>query len=418
MQTNDVSLSVLLKTNALLKYITQLDYVKKMILDVNEQTAMISRVTARGEEINVAALDISNYINTAYNTTLRSINDIQATISEIQVCFELFNSSLEQTHLVKQAINEVEVESLRIEELIKIISGVAVQTHLLALNASVEAARAGQYGKGFSVVADEIKSLAENTRKQSDHIKDTVTALNQRVKKATANLEQATESFNKTSLVMDASTQALKNMNSEMVTITENFSNISYSVKEQSEATNSIAMELSVINEKASILKEETVRTGKAFNDISKYMDEVRLFSYQNIANLDDDARIRIVITDHLIWRWRIYNMLLGYEELSEDSVGTHHTCRLGKWLDSLETKDSDVQRVVNQINTPHSKLHSFAKEAINVYNSGDIAKAETYLLKLEETSGEVIELLKTLWRAMKESTQRLELQEAAQNVL
>ncbi len=371
MQETDVNLSILLKTNALLKYITQLDYVKKMILDVNEQTAMISRVTARGEEISVAALDISNYINTTYNTTLKSINDIQTTISEIQICFELFSTSLEQTHL-------------------------------LALNASVEAARAGQYGRGFSVVAEEIKSLAENTRKQSDHIKDTVTALNQRVKKASSNLEQATDSFSKTSVVMDGSTQALQNMSSEMVTITENFSNISTSVKEQSAATNSIAMELGVINEKACILKEETIKTGKAFNDISKYMDEVRLFSYQHIANLDDDARIRIVITDHLIWRWRIYNMLLGYEALTEESVGTHHTCRLGKWLDSVETTDSEVQRVIRQINNPHSKLHSYAKEAIGIYNSGDVIKAEAYLSKLEETSGEVIELLKALWRAMK----------------
>lgn len=110
--------------------------------------------------------------------------------------------------------------------------------------------------------------------------------------------------------------------------------------------------------------------------------------------------------------------MLLGYEALSEESVGTHHTCRLGKWLDSLESTDPNVMRIVTHINSPHSQIHSYAKEAIAIYNSGDKAKAESYLSKLENTSAEVVDLLKSLWRALKESASVTIEREAPQNVL
>lgn len=395
---DDYPLKVLLKTNTLLKQVTQLDYIKRMIMDVSDQSATISRIAVKGEEISVSTQNVSNYVDSAYKTTIKSIDDIQHTIREIQAAFDLFNESLEQTHLVKKAIQEVENESQQIDEMIKVISGISIQTHLLALNASVEAARAGQHGKGFSVVADEIKLLADNTRIQTQSIKDTVLNLHTRVGYATTNLDEAVNAFNHTKFAMDETTKSLNVMGEEMTQINDNFSRISSSIKEQTQTTFEMAKELSQINQMAEVLNEETVKTGKVFYDISKAVDDIRLFSYEHIKDMTADSQIRVVITDHLIWRWRIYNMLLGYEVLNESTVGTHHTCRLGKWIDALNATDPEVLHLITLITIPHEKIHKIAKEAIVFYNNGDKERAEDCLMHLEENSNKVIDLLKRLW--------------------
>lgn len=106
---------------------------------------------------------------------------------------ETATSSNEAMTRVVETMNEIHTASQRIEEILSVINTLAFQTNLLALNASVEAARAGEQGRGFSVVASEVRNLAQQSAESADKIRDLVTVSSEAVTGGLAEVRQAHE---------------------------------------------------------------------------------------------------------------------------------------------------------------------------------------------------------------------------------
>ncbi|MFD2446563.1 methyl-accepting chemotaxis protein [Bacillus sp. CGMCC 1.16607] len=85
--------------------------------------------------------------------------------------------------------------SSQMQEIIKIVTAIAIQTNLLSLNAAIEAARAGEYGKGFAVVSNEVRNLAEETKKSVTNVSDLILSMNLQVDKLTYSLEKITNAI-------------------------------------------------------------------------------------------------------------------------------------------------------------------------------------------------------------------------------
>lgn len=100
---------------------------------------------------------------------------------------------------------------------------------------------------------------------------------------------------------------------------------------------------------------------------------------------------IELSVTDHLIWKWRVYNMILGYIELTPDIVGDHNGCRLGKWLKTLDQDKKGVSEIL------HCQVHAKAKQAIIAYNNKHTSEAEQILSEIEVHSTKVVEYLDKL---------------------
>jgi methyl-accepting chemotaxis protein len=97
------------------------------------------------------------------------------------------------------------------------------------------------------------------------------------------------------------------------------------------------------------------------------------------------------------MWKWKVYNMILGNITLETETVGNHHVCRLGKWLQTLDRNQNGVLEILSKIEGPHSKIHEAAKEAIKAYNNKNSAEAERLLSVLEENSTLVVAHLNKL---------------------
>lgn len=385
------------KINSLLKFVTELDYIKDMLIGVNKQASMIENVASGSEEMTASIEDISHFVQDSSEKAGNSIKVANHSLKDIDLAFEEIVYSFEESKKVQDTMANVKKEAEKINQMVTIIKGVADQTNLLALNASIEAARAGEHGRGFAVVADEIKKLAENTKQQVEYIRATVDRLTLEIGSTSKALEDSNISFQKGKEHLTEAVGALDALQTDLNHINGTFVEISANIQEQTAASEEMSSAVTVINEETKSLHKETEKTGRAINSISTMINDIRMELIKKDYDLDINTQIEVCMTDHLVWRWRVYNMILGYETLSEQEVGTHHTCRLGKWCDNTHFEDPGMCDTIKQMEEPHEELHDYAKKAIRAYNNGNTELAEKILLDIDRSSGRVIENLKKM---------------------
>lgn len=376
---------------------TQLDYAKDMIVDINNQSEMVENVAASSEELSSSTDEISSFVQESYNATNESIEISHHSMNNINEFFSKIEETMSKTNEIKETMGSVNYQAKRIDEMVVIIKGVADRTNLLALNASIEAARAGEHGKGFSVVANEIKKLAESTKEQVEFIREVVTSLTTEISRTTTAVDEAMDSFSSSKEYMDNAVESIDGINEVLSSIGNSFMEISANIEEQTAATQEMSANLLDINEKTRVLKDNTIMTGESFYKISKLVDEARILAYNESECIDQNTQIEICISDHLMWKWRVYNMLLGFETIAEEAVGTHHTCRLGKWIDNKEFTNPNGEEIVAKLESPHARLHNLAKDAIRSYNNNDLRSAENSLVLMDAASKEVVQYLNKL---------------------
>lgn len=387
----------LVNVNKLLQFMTSLDYVKGMILDANKQADLVETVAASSEEMSASTEDISNYVQNSNVTAKQTIDETAASLRRIDAAFLTLSKNIEETKAVKTVMEEVTEETEKINGMVNVIKSVADQTNLLALNASIEAARAGEHGKGFAVVADEIRKLAESTRQQVGYIQEVVNGLNGKINKTSGEIEKVIKIFQDSKKEMDDATDGIRGINKSMTIIGDSFNEISANVQEQTAVSQEMSANLLNINEKANVLKTEANRTGEAFYEISEQIDKVRMHALTVVSGMNSKSMIEVTITDHLLWKWKVYNMILGYVKLKTETVGDSNGCRLGKWLLTLDRSNPRITTLIETIKKPHAQLHEDAKRAIQAYERHNLLEAEAILLEIEKNSKAVVKALEEM---------------------
>jgi len=387
----------MLDINGAVGQMTGMTSIREMLQRIQEQTPQIANMSAQAQEMGAAATETASSAANAASFVEQSLTTAASGVDKIKQAIDFVERSFAQFEQVSHQVQSVLDSMSEIEQIVSVIAGVADQTNLLALNAAIEAARAGEQGRGFAVVADEVRKLAEHTKTSVTDIGQKIEHLSQNSSRTASDIRSLSHMMLEGKSVMQVAGQEVEEILHHVVTISDDIQQIAAGSQEQSAVIEEFANIIGLVSESANRTEHVANQTGEGVYAISQQLGEIRTRQIQSVPVITNNQALELSKTDHLLWTWRIYNMLLGYEHVDPSTVGNHHDCRLGRWAEGPETTKLRTNATFLKLSAPHERVHELARQAAHAYNQGNMNEAEKLLDQMSQSSQDVVGLLNEL---------------------
>lgn len=245
--------------------------------NTERQNQEIDSVVTAMNEMSVAASEVATFAGDAAGNAQEASDGVRSTQGTLSTAVAGVSALANDMEQASEAIGHVASRSDDINRILEVIRGIAEQTNLLALNAAIEAARAGEQGRGFAVVADEVRTLASKTRESTDEISQMIDGLQQEVGQTVTvirgGVDRATTAVEGTR----EADQSLADVVQRIATIVEHVTQVATAAEQQSSVSEEINRNLTNIGDAASDLRALALRvrnSGQALDDQVETLDQ------------------------------------------------------------------------------------------------------------------------------------------------
>jgi methyl-accepting chemotaxis protein len=368
-------------TAGMMRDISEVDHRSQTIAAASEQ--LVTSVNEIARNSNAAAEDA----RTAQQAAVAGQESAERAVESMSTIARAMEEAMTKVEGLAQA-------SAQIGGIVNQIEAIAKQTNLLALNATIEAARAGDAGKGFAVVAHEVKGLANQTARATVDIRGRIEQLRSEMGAIVRSMEDGSRAVEQGQDVIEATGSTMRQVAEQIAEVTHKMGDIAAILTQQTSASAEVADGVAVI-------AQMSTRNAAAVTSVADCMDgssKLIQASLQEMMKLDlPDATIHVAKSDHMIWRKRLADMLVGRESLNPGELADHTTCRLGKWCSGLTDPSILNHPAYKEMAEPHRLVHQYGIEAAKRYRAGDLAGAMDFVAQAAEASKGVMASLETL---------------------
>jgi methyl-accepting chemotaxis protein len=372
----------------------------EMMRDMRELTERTQSIASASEEMSVSINEVARTSGLVVGDAQRVKQALDTGVAAVQQAIGTMDGIAEAFAAMTDKVQALDKASAQITEILKTIEQIASQTNLLALNATIEAARAGEAGKGFAVVASEVKTLSNQTSRATEDIRERVATLQKGMSDTLASMSEGSDRVSDGLRSIKTAGEHIRGVSTEVDKVDRNMTELSAAFQEQAAVTGTITKDVSASAQMAD-------RTLQGIGKLAGAMEEssavVQRELGEIVKNPDAAMVVKVAIADHVSFKKRVFDTLIGFGQTRSGDLPDHHGCRLGKWYDSVKDAALRDLPAFRQLEEPHSRVHLHGKATLEWFAKGDFTTALAEARKLDAASHEVIVGLETLHRALEQ---------------
>ena len=250
---------------------TQLSaHISRSDVTASESAQRLAEAATAMNQMNSTVQEVARNASAASAMSAETRQKAEDGAAVVQQALVSIQETQQQTLRLKDDMQQLNEHARAISAIMGVISDIADQTNLLALNAAIEAARAGEAGRGFAVVADEVRKLAEKTMSSTSEVGSAINAIQQSTAKSMEGVDRAVEQIDQATKLANKSGNALTEIVSDAETTADEVRAIATASEEQSAASEQINQSIVQVNDMSTETAQAMTQAAQAVNNLSE----------------------------------------------------------------------------------------------------------------------------------------------------
>lgn len=371
----------------------------------SQQASAVNETTTTLEEINATAQQNLDKATSLYEITKLAKSEGKDGLVAVETAISAMHDIHGNMEDISIHITELNERLKQIEEITNTVDDLAQQSRMLALNASIESAKAGEAGRGFTVVAEEVKELAEQSRQAAAQVKGILNEVKGASSRAVQSVAAGNAGADKGANLTEQAGSVLQGLNKVINDVALSSQQIVAAIRQETAGIEQIRSAMQEINTITGQFVNATHQTDEAAEQFTNNAAQLQdMVSHFKVETPYFDFELARAV--HRTWVIRLESFLAGQKTLEEKEAISHHQCELGKWYDTKGLELYGHIPQMHKLGEDHQQLHTLIKQVVVKTNGGLPVDKELVMTKVRSLSEKIIEHLTVIQKIAENESQ------------